>query len=205
MTDRPGGRALFAAALVLDLVGAGGALLMSTRPWQTVVTLRPRPLADTVLHVSGRTIDGAPTALAVVAVAGLVAVLATRGVARRAVGVLLAASGFGLIWRSAHGAHSISMSRAQSLVASKHPGIAQASGTHVDVHVQWPVLCSIAGAMVAIAGVLVAVRGHRWSAMSSRYESPAGADDRARADATMWAAIERGEDPTSSAPESHHP
>ena len=67
------GRRVFAAALALDLVGGAVALLVGSRPWQTAVTRRQRPLADTVLHISGRTVDGAPTALAVVGLAGIVA------------------------------------------------------------------------------------------------------------------------------------
>lgn len=195
MADRLSGRNAFAVALALDLVGAGAALLISTRPWQSVVTHRPRPFADTLLHVSGRTVDAGPTALAVVAIAGLVAVLATRGVARRVVGVLLLLAGLGLVWRSVAAVRAIGMGRAQSLAASKHPGITL--GTHVEVHLQWPILSAIAGGLVVAAGALIASRGHRWAGMSSRYEPPSGSDDRARADATMWAAIERGDDPTS--------
>lgn len=199
MADRPGGRTVFGVALALDVIGAGGALLVSLRPWQTVVTHRPRPFADTVLHVSGRTVDAGPTALAVVALAGLVAVLATRGVARRIVGVLLTVAGVGLVWRSAADAGAIGTARAQALAAAKHPGIAL--GTHVDVHPQWAILSAICGVFVVAAGALVALRGHRWVGMSSRYEAPVGNDERARADATMWAAIDRGDDPTRAGPD----
>src|SRR5579875_3882920 len=90
----------FALALLLDLVGAGGALLLATRDWQTITTPRPSPLHADVLHITGRTVDTAPTALALVALAGVVAVLATRGIVRRVVGVVLALAGVGLVWRA---------------------------------------------------------------------------------------------------------
>lgn len=190
------GRRLFVVALALDVVGAGVALLVSTRPWQTVITHRPRPLADTVLHVSGRTIDAAPTALAVVALAGAVAVLATRGVVRRVIGVLVAVAGAALVWRSVLGFAVMGTARAQRLVASKHPGVALVSGTHVSTQALWPALSLLCGVLVAAAGAVIAARGHRWVAMSTRYDAPTAAADRARSDATMWAALERGEDPT---------
>ncbi|HEV7192849.1 MAG TPA: Trp biosynthesis-associated membrane protein [Jatrophihabitantaceae bacterium] len=189
-------RAAFGTALGLDLVGAATALLVSARPWQTVATHRPRPLSDTLLHVSGRTIDAAPTALGVVALAGLVAVLAIRGQPRRVVGALLALAGAALVWRSISGATAISVRRAQSLVTAKHPGIALVSGTHVAVHDGWPALSTLAGVLVVAGGTLIAARGHRWAGMSARYESPSRPDDRARADASLWTALERGEDPT---------
>lgn len=188
------GRRAYAAALLLDLVGAGLALLIALRPWQSVVTRRPRPFADTVLHISGRTVDAAPTALAVVALAGVVAVLATRGLVRRAVGVLVAAAGVGLVWRSALGFTAISAARATSLAAAKHPGVA--AGTRVEVHAVWPVLSLLCGLLVVAGGVWIAASGHRWIGMSTRYEAPSAGDERARTDATLWAALERGEDPT---------
>jgi hypothetical protein len=50
---------------------------------------------------------------------------------------------------------------------------------------------------VAAAGAAVAWRGHRWVAMSARYESaPRSQPDPAKAAATMWHALDRGEDPT---------
>jgi uncharacterized membrane protein (TIGR02234 family) len=57
---------------------------------------------------------------------------------------------------------------------------------------------------VIVAGVLVALRGHRWGAMSAKYQPPSArtmtdedaARARARADASMWSALDRGDDPT---------
>jgi uncharacterized membrane protein (TIGR02234 family) len=189
-------RVAYAAALVLDLLGGGIALLVSTRGWQTVLTHRPPPLGDTVLTVSGRTIDSASTALAVVALAGVVAVLATRGVARRVIGMVLAVAGVAMIWRSLAATTELSTRRAQALVAARHPGIPLISGTHVTVHPVWPILSAISGALVVAGGAALAVRGHRWANMSAKYEAPDASRDAARSDATLWAALERGEDPT---------
>ncbi len=185
-------------ALFLDLVGAGGALLISTRTWQTVTTPRPAPLRDDVLGLSGRTVDAAPTALALVALAGVVAVLATRGPARRVVGAVLAVAGIGLVWRAATAAAAVSTQRARALVADHHATVNVAAGVpHVDTTSAWPVLTVVAGVLVLASGALIAWRGHRWQVMSARYEAaPAAETDPAKAAATMWTALDRGDDPT---------
>jgi len=205
------GRGEYALALLFDLVGAGAALLISTRHWQSVLTPRPRPFRDDLLQVAGRTVDAAPTALALVALAGVIAILATRSWARRVVGVVVALAGVGLIWRSLTGLQAIGVSRARSLVEDKHPGVQLGSAIPgVSVHSGWAVLSCICGALVLLGGGLVAWRGHRWGAMSAKYEAPGGdgqaagrhdsAEDleraRLRADASMWSALDRGDDPT---------
>lgn len=187
----------FALALLLDLVGAGGALLVSVRHWQTIALHRPAPLHDVSFGVTGRTVDSAPTALALVALAGVVAVLATRGVARRVVGGVLVAAGIGLVWRALVSAPAVSTGRARSLVADKRRSVDLTGLTpHASAHVLWPTLTVACGLLVIGAGVLVAWRGHRWQVMSARYEAPDPERDRARAASTMWGALDRGEDPT---------
>lgn len=193
----------FTAALVVLAIGAATILLCATRAWQTLTTPRSRPFADDVLAVSGRTIDAAPTALALVALAGVVAVIATRGVLRRVVGALVALAGLASIWRCISAMSAVSPSRARAIVHDKHPHVVQsdALGPVVVTHPTWGVLSIIAGVLVVVAGVVIAVRGGRWAAMSARYDAPAapGVDpeqERARADASLWTALERGEDPT---------
>jgi len=72
------------------------------------------------------------------------------------------------------------------------------------------VLSCVGGGLVRLGGGLVAWRGHRGGAMWSEYEAPGGdgqaggrhdsAEDleraRLRADASMWSALDRGDDPT---------
>jgi len=196
-------RAGFAGALLLQLIGAAGALLLATRHWQTITTPRPRPFRDDVLSVTGRTVDAAPTALALVALAGVIAVIATRGVVRRLVGAVVALAGAALVWRSLAGLDAVSQSRARSLVQSKHSGAEVGAVARIDVHAVWAVLSVGCGALLLVAGLLVVWRGPRWGAMSAKYDRPAGggtAEDeqqaRARADASLWSALDRGVDPT---------
>jgi uncharacterized membrane protein (TIGR02234 family) len=187
----------FALALLLDLVGAGAALLIAMRHWQTITTPRPAPLHDDVLQVTGRTVDSAPTALALVALAGVVAVLATRGIVRRVVGGVLTLAGVGLMWRAIAAASPMSAGRARSLVADRRRTVDLTGVTpHVATHAGWAVLSAVCGALVAVAGGLIAWRGQRWQVMSTRYEAPDPEREQARAATTMWTALDRGEDPT---------
>lgn len=188
-------RAQFALTLLLDVIGAGGALLIATRHWQDVTVSRQRPFGDVVTGLAGRTIDAAPTALGLVALAGVVAVLATKGVWRRQVGVIVALAGAALAWRSVEGFGALSARGAAALLPAARGDAGTV--TRVAVTTAWPVLSAVCGVLVVVAGVLVAWRGHRWAAMSARYEAPASPEEQsARANASLWQALERGDDPT---------
>ena len=104
--------------LLLDLVGRGGALLVSAGPGSDHVARRDR-CPTYVLDMTGRDVDSASTALALVALAGVVAVLATRGVVAprgRASSSRWPASG----WCGAASRRpaAVSAARARSFVAS---------------------------------------------------------------------------------------
>jgi uncharacterized membrane protein (TIGR02234 family) len=194
----------FAAALAAQIVGAAAVLLIATREWQTITTVRQHPFADDVVGVSGRTVDGAVTALALVALAGVVAVIATKGTVRRVIGALVALSGLVTLARIVLAMPAVSDSRARDLVHAAHPQVA--GPPQVATHPIWPVLSLVAAVLVVAAGALIAWRGGRWAALSARYER-AEVDpeqSRARADASMWTALERGDDPTEHDPRDAH-
>ena len=213
VAGRRGLRVEFVAAVAVDLAASAAVLVLSTRTWQSVLLPRPRPLADDVLHVSGRTVTAAPTAFALVALAGVVAVLASRRFARRVVGLVLVGAGAGVVVSSAGALTRLSDGRIRSLAGDRHiVGLGASDGWRVSVHSGWASGCIAAGVLIALAGVLVCVRGARWPAMSARYGAPTGrspagrgagrqdgADEeqrQARAQVSMWSALERGDDPT---------
>jgi uncharacterized membrane protein (TIGR02234 family) len=194
----------FLLALALQLVGSVGILLAATRTWQTVVTPRPRPFADAVLPVSGRTLDAAPTALALVALAGIVAVLATRGWPRRIVGAIVVLAGAAAIWRIAVALPAVDADRARDLVRAHQSRVslsAQVMPT-VSAHPVWGVLSIAAAVLVIASGLLAFAFGGAWRSMSARYDAPSArsavdeSQERQKADARLWSALDRGEDPT---------
>ncbi|HEY7046429.1 MAG TPA: Trp biosynthesis-associated membrane protein [Jatrophihabitantaceae bacterium] len=194
-------RARFGTALGLVVLAGAGALLTSGRAWQTVTAPRARPFADQVVDVSGRTLEPAVAALGVVALAGVVAVLATRGIARRIVGALLVATAVGLAWAAVAGMQAVSAARARSLVSDARTGAGLDPNRppRVTIHVEWPVLVLVCAVAVLLAGVAITMWGHRWIALSGRYEAPAAersAADPARSPASLWSDLDRGHDPT---------
>ncbi|MCW2495401.1 Trp biosynthesis-associated membrane protein [Jatrophihabitans sp.] len=194
-------RAQFGVALGLQLIGAGVTALVATREWQTIVTPREAQ-QPAVLAVAGRTLDNAPLALGLVGLAGVVAILATQGLVRRGIGVLVALAGAGVVWRSAAALGAVSASRARTLVRDKQPRVTLSDTVvpHVTTHPVWGGLSIVGGVIVVGAGVLIALLGGRWAAMSARYERPAAAPDaeqaRILAHRSLWNALDRGEDPT---------
>lgn len=195
--DRTRQRVEFAAAVAMLAIGAAAVLLLATRAWQTI---EPRSIA-----VTGRTIDAAPTALAVVALAGAVAVIATRGRVRQVIGALVAAAGLAAIWRSAAALPAVAASRAEQIVRAKQQvNVIGGAAPDVTTHPVWGALSVVAAVLVLAAGVLIALRGGRWQGMSGRYRAPGDigrpggdrSDPDSKRDASLWTALERGDDPT---------
>jgi uncharacterized membrane protein (TIGR02234 family) len=188
-------RARLGGALGLVLLGGAGALLVSGRAWQTVTARRARPFTDEVVDVSGRTLEPAVAALGVVALAGVVAVLATRGIARRLVGVALAGAAIAMAWLAVAGLRTESAQRARSLVSDARTaaGLDPAHPPRVTVHLVWPALTLLCALVLLAGGIAVALWGHRWLVMSGRYEAPAPQ----RSQASLWSDLDRGHDPTS--------
>jgi uncharacterized membrane protein (TIGR02234 family) len=206
--------------LVLGVAAAGAVLvLLSVRQgWAQVVTAATGPLPGAAVPVSGQDLVPAAGALAVASLAGLAAVIATRGLARRLVGVFLAASGALTVLLV-----SMPVSTADVLAAARATPLSQAgsatagdgagggaggvpgtgaAGLGAAAHVvlvgfPWRPL-AVAGALaVLVAGIVVAWRGPRWPAMSARYSRASGGDPQPVADtATLWESLSRGVDPT---------
>ncbi|MFF4987104.1 Trp biosynthesis-associated membrane protein [Streptosporangium saharense] len=171
--------------------GAGLVLLAAGRDWVTVTYgTRAVPVSATEL---------AP-ALAPAAWAGLaavVAVLATGGVWRRVVGVVMALCGAGVIAAAVTGGRP----GAGLAVAAEHaPLVAAADAVQVAAPLLWPVLAGVGGLTLLAGGVAATLWGGHWPGMSERYERR-GRETPVRAGAAgseraMWDAIDLGADPT---------
>ncbi len=210
-------------ALLLGAVGAALIFLASRQGWALVRTIPPKPLPASRVTVSGAALVPYAAALVVAGLATLAAVLACRGLLRRITGGLLAVIGATL----AASAFTVSVAGAISAansnvgpatagagsvmdgsgsVASAVPNVAGAASHVTFIAAGWQVLV-VAGASAMIsAGLLIAWRADRMAVMSSRYDSPAGAGRGPEltmagpADpASIWEALNRGDDPTSAA------
>ncbi|MDO9379358.1 MAG: Trp biosynthesis-associated membrane protein [Nocardioidaceae bacterium] len=211
MSDEPGttvaptaSRRSYGLSVVGGIAAGGLTFWAATRTW-AAVTVRTPGLPTDQVAVDGRAAVPLVAALALVVMAGSVAVLASRGRVRVAVGVVVLLASLGAAIAVVTGGGSITSALVDALGQS--PAMAGDRGTQLrlaadaDATVwRWVALL---GALVGLAvGVLVARNARRWPVMGGRYENPATqADEAARpasdaSDADLWKALDRGEDPT---------
>ncbi len=212
--------------LLLGAAGAGLVLLVMRQGWAHVDTAAPSPLPASVTTVSGQALVPAAGALALAALAGLAAVLATRRALRRIAGVMLAGFGAGIAVAVGTGISAADVLAAASAGvgaqagsgagAGSTTGSSAAAGTPLSgfpghvVFVSFPWRgAALAGALAVIAaGALVIWRAERLPVMSGRFDRPGGPAGRPSAvpagdrgdrngdSAAIWESLSRGEDPT---------
>ncbi len=175
-------------------VGSGLALVAAGRTWATATAADPGAPAVTVA-VTGRELAPAVSALALGGLAGLGAVPSTRGVVRRVVGAVLALAGAGVVWSAATVGRDAAGSVLRPLAARL--GVSQVPSATTSTTAWW-VVAAVGGVLLLAAGAVTAARGPRWEGMSARYDRSAGPQPgaQARSSADVWAALDRGEDPT---------
>lgn len=213
----------YALALLAGAVGAALILLAVRQHWAQAVFAPPKPLTRQVIDVSGSDLVPLAGALALAALAGLAAVIATRGVLRRAAGVLLAIFGAGAgaavtvaVTTAAvlsvavgkvgsPGAAAISGAAGSTTSGSSGGGalvVAGAAGRVVMTGTPWRAAVLLGALLILLAGLATALRGPRWPVMSTRYDAPgqaaggAAGPRRARDTASMWESLSNGADPT---------
>ena len=213
----------YALVLLLGLAGAACVVVSVRQGWARVVTAAPRPLPAATVSVRGQDLVPVAGALGLAALAGLAAVLATRGLARRLVGGLLAVFGAGAavtvslhLGAAAVLAAAVGVGRASSSAGSvtggnavgaagagsAAPGVAAVNlAGHVTMAaVPWRWAVLVGALAVLAAGLLVAWRGPAWPVMSSRYDQPAAQRSRPADPATLWDSLSQGVDPTAASP-----
>jgi uncharacterized membrane protein (TIGR02234 family) len=198
-------RELTVAVLLCALAG-GLALSSSSQPWADVTITREAPLPPTSEVLTGSQAAPLVAACGLLLLAAAVAVIAVRGVARVAVGLLVAVAAGALGWSGLRGATGALHLDASDVTSAVGLGRAQVTS---DPVVGWAALALVAGVLGVLAGLLVVLRGRRWPGMGRRYERTATAgpqtpsparparpetdEDRHQA---AWKALDRGDDPT---------
>jgi len=183
----------YGLALLAGAVGAGLILLAVRQRWAQAVFTPPKPLTPQVVSVSGADLVPLAGALAVAALAGLAAVIATRGVLRQAAGVLLALFGVGAgtavtttvtaasVVSVAAGRvgspESAAVSGAAGSTTSGSSGgaavvVAGAAGHAIMTGTPWRAAVLAGALLVFLAGLATVLRGSRWPVMSARYDLP---------------------------------
>ncbi|WP_052424206.1 Trp biosynthesis-associated membrane protein [Nonomuraea candida] len=145
---------------------------------------------------AGGDLSPALSPVALAGLAGVVAVLATKGLGRRLVGALLALCGLGAgaaTWAALDGGGVTAWLREQNVLQG-------AAGIPWESAPLWPAVSAVGAALMLAGGVAAIVRGGRWAGMSARYDrgaaKPGGAAGRPEDDKALWDALDRGDDPT---------
>jgi hypothetical protein len=151
------------------VLGAGLALLAASRAWSADPgRAQPAGLGTATDPLTGGEQYPWIPALALAALAGGGALLATRGALRTVVGCLLLLCGAGIVL-----------------------GVAYAVAREAEPF--WPVAAALGALAVFDAGWLTVRRGRSWPAMGARYERSATRNDDP---ASMWDELDHGRDPT---------
>lgn len=180
------GRRELALAVLVCAAAAGLVLVAAGREWLVELVDRPAPLTpQRITHTGGDLRPWLP-ALGWLGVAGAGALLATRALARRLVGGLLALAGIGIMAGA---------------------GSAAAAGA---TRGGWALLATIGGLAVTVAGLAAMLRSSAWPALGARYERTGAPTSRPETPGSggstttpesLWEALDRGEDPTEEPPE----
>jgi len=193
VSDRAVSKREYGAALLAGAVGAGLILLAVRQRWAQAVFTPPKPLSPQVVSVSGADLVPLAGALALAALAGLAAVIATRGLLRRVAGALLAVFGAGAgaaVTASVTAANVLGVaaghiaspeSAAVSGAAGSTTGgssggaavvVSGAAGHAIISGTPWRAAVIAGALLVFLAGLATVLRGPGWPVMSARYEPP---------------------------------
>jgi uncharacterized membrane protein (TIGR02234 family) len=203
----------FVLVLLAGAVGAGLVVLAARQAWAHAIFTPPRPLPAQDIAVTGQQLVPLASALALAALACLAAVIATRSVLRRAVGVLLAvlgAAAAAAVLVSLRASAVLAAARASALSGplggsttsgspsggTVHEIVVAGPGRAIMAGAPWRAVAIVGAVAIVLAGAATAWRGPRWPVMSARFERSAPARSRGTDSAGMWESLSRDVDPT---------
>jgi uncharacterized membrane protein (TIGR02234 family) len=181
----------FTLVLLAGAAGAGLVVLAVRQAWAHAIFTPPRPLPAQDVTVTGQQLVPLAGALALAALACLAAVIATRSVIRRAVGVLLAVLGAGAAVAVMAGLRTSTV-LAAARASGLHQIVIAGPGRAILAGAPWRAAALAGAAVIVLAGLATVWRGPRWPVMSARFERAAPPNDTA----TMWESLSRDVDPT---------
>lgn len=176
----------YALSVVLGVLSGALVMASSGRSW-AAATARTAGLPSAQVDVTGSDVVPLVAALGPVILAGAVAVVATRGLARRICGVLVALAGAAAAVQTLAAGPAAAAALRDQLVG----GVAASA-----VPTPWRWICLLGAVLAVVFGAWVAWRAERWPAMGSRYEAPSARAESADEHTDLWRALDRGEDPT---------
>src|SRR5271170_6454976 len=166
----------FGLVLLLGVVGSALVVFAIRQTWAQAIFTPPRPLPAQHISVTGQQLVPLAGALALAALACLAAVIATRSVTRRAVGVLLALLGAGAAVAASAGVRAASVlaaARASALDGplggsttsgassggAVHGIVISGAGRVVLAGAPWRAAAVAGGVVILLAGLATVWRG----------------------------------------------
>jgi len=205
----------FGLVLLLGVAGAALVVFAVRQTWAQAIFTPPRPLPPQQISVTGQQLVPLASALALAGLACLAAVIATRSLARRVAGALLAVLGAGAAVAAGAGVRaSAVLAAAQadaaagalggSTTGGTSPGgashaivVAGSAGRALMTGAPWHAAAVAGAAAIGLAGLATVWRGPGWPVMSARFDRPGQRPRQRAADsASMWESLNRDLDPT---------
>jgi uncharacterized membrane protein (TIGR02234 family) len=183
-TTQPGRRGL-GIAVTGCVLGGAVALFAVGRVWLHYTVPR-NGLANLQATATGHATAGAAGTLALVVLAGVVVLPATRGFGRRLAGAVIALAGLGIGYLAML---TIAFTTAQL-------GVPEASTSIDGKATAWPWVTLIAGVVAVATGVFAALASGGWPAMGRRYESAGSVKRGPATETSIWDRLDEGDDPT---------
>ena len=182
---------------MLIAIGAIVLLISTSITWISAAN----SVAGGTVTLDGATAVPAARAVAVLALAAVGGILATRGAVRTVISLVAALAGaLVVVFVAMRWVDGFASVAAAALPAS----LDGSPATVISRSLLGPVLATVSGCAIAVGGVLAAVTAGRSPGMSERFErnsAPVPGQPTTRADlsaTSLWAAQDRGEDPTDS-------
>jgi uncharacterized membrane protein (TIGR02234 family) len=174
------------------IIGGALALVGSAQPWWRVDS------QGAVVKFSGtQATTGLSQALAIVALAGMLLLLALRARGRRVVGALLLVIGAAIAIVG-----GLRLQPSAEAVRSQVREVSLADAFQLSPTV-WPWVFALAGVLVAGGAVLTMITAAAWPSASDRFQAGVARAESSAADdpAELWKALDAGVDPTTDASE----
>ncbi|MEB3367072.1 Trp biosynthesis-associated membrane protein [Saccharopolyspora mangrovi] len=190
--SEPRSKGLLWSVLLLVLAGAGALWGASGLTWLSQRFRTPMG-TEATSGATGAVLRPELGPMALAALAAIAAVLATGGLLRRLVGVLIALAGALLAWRAFQQFSGGWFVHATGDVPPGSTPIGELSTSPFG-----PLLMGVGALLLLIAGLLVVVRAGRMPAMGARYSAPGAAKEQKSQDPDrrLWNELDAGRDPT---------
>jgi len=178
-----------AGAVIACAAGGLVVLLASGRQWAAASVSNIAGGGASTLSATGHVVAPALPALAFALLALAAAILASKRLMRRIVGVVIV-----FIAAATVGVSVAARGDVAGALEHREVGV-QGIAVHASANGWW-VVATIGGLLAVAAGIMTVMRAEHWSAMGAKYDAPSAPAPTKDPATVAWDALDRGEDPT---------